>query len=81
MSERSRRIVLEHTNGRLKGIHSIVGLECDAPHPLPEFVEDVDMLDHHAPTCLVGVKRSYVLYREVTNPENSQQKHFDKDQR
>jgi hypothetical protein len=63
------RVVLEHITGRLKGIHSIVGLVSDAPSPLPEFVESVEMQDHSAPTSLVAVKRSYVLYREIYKPE------------
>lgn len=75
-----KRIVLQHISGRLAGIHSIQGLESNAPHPLQEYVEEAWMMDHHAPACLVGVKRSYVLYRELIIPENSQQKHFHEEQ-
>jgi hypothetical protein len=75
------RIVLEHTSGILKGIHSICGLAKDAPSPLPEFNPEVDMRDHTAPVSLVVVKRSYVLYREVTTPEMQNGKSFNKGQR
>jgi hypothetical protein len=76
-----KRIVLEHRAGRLKGVHSIVGLQSEAPNPLPEFVPEVDLQDHTAPTCLVGVKRSYVLYREVVEPEKQNGKNFNEAQR
>lgn len=76
---RDKRIVLEHTSGLMNGLHSILGLESEAPSPLQEFVPDVDMKDHHAPCSLVAVKRSYVLYRELMLPE--QTKAFDRSQR
>jgi hypothetical protein len=68
VTEFDKRIVLEHTTGKFKGIHSICGLRSDAPDPLPEFTPDVDMHDHTGPVSLVEVKRTYVLYREIYKP-------------
>jgi hypothetical protein len=62
------RIVVEHTVGPLRGIHSIVCLKRDAPDPLPEIVEPTETRQH-VPVSLVAVKRSYVLYREIYKPE------------
>ena len=80
LTKRDKRIVIEHTSGRLAGLHSIAGLESELTG-LPEFVEDVDMQDHTASASLVAVKRSHVLYRELIEPVNSNQKHFDRGQR
>jgi len=73
-----KRVVLEHTSGKLKGVHSICGLAKDAPQPLPEFNAEVEMQDHVGPVCLVAVKRSYVLYREIAPKQG--QKEFDRRQ-
>ena len=77
-SDENKRIVLEHTTGIMKGIHSICGLRKDAPTPLPEFNPEVEMRDHIGAVSLVAQKRSYVLYREVYGPPA--QKSFDKRQ-
>ena len=63
------KVVLQHTTGPMAGMCRIMGTVNDAPDPLPAFLPEVDMLSHHAPVSLVGVKRSYVLYREVIDPE------------
>jgi len=74
-----RRIVLEHVSGKLAGCYSICGLVSAAPKPLPEYNPEVDMQDHVGPVCLVAVKRSYVLYREIITP-NLAAKEFDRRQ-
>lgn len=76
-----KRIVFEHTSGRFKGIHSICGLRKDAPTPLPEYNEAVDMHDHVGPVCLVASKPRYYLYREVFTPEMQNGKTFNEGQR
>lgn len=80
------RIVLEHTEGRMKGIHSICGRKSTAISPLPEILDAVDMVDAPSmrtpgPVCLVAVKRSYVLYRQITTPEMQNGKSFNRSQR
>lgn len=76
MPERLRddkRIVLEHTRGPMKGIHSICGLKSQALNPLPEILDAVDMIDSPSmrtpgPVSLVAEKRSYTLYRQIYTP-------------
>lgn len=68
------RIVLEHTNGPMAGIHSICGLQSELEGaPLPEICDAVDLLDAPSmrmpgPVSLVAVKRKYVLYRQTYAP-------------
>jgi hypothetical protein len=69
-----KRIVLEHTRGRMKGIHSICGLKSEATAPLPEILDAVEMIDSPSmrepgPVSLVAEKRSYTLYRQIYTPE------------
>jgi hypothetical protein len=75
-----KRIVLENTNGVMAGVFQIMGLESDAPKPLPEFVPEVEMRDHIGPASLIGVKRSHVLYREIFTPEMQNGKEFNRSQ-
>lgn len=63
------KVVLQHTTGPMAGMMRIMGNVADAPDPLPDFIPEVDMLSHHAPVGIIGIKRSYVLYREVMDPE------------
>lgn len=69
--KRRGKIVLQHTTGKLSGMYRIMGDQSSAPDPYPEFLPDVDMLTHHAPVSLVAVKRLYVLYREIMQPEQT----------
>lgn len=67
------RIVLEHTNGPMAGIHSICGLKSQATMPLPEIIDATQMIDAPSmrmpgPVSLVAVKRKYVLYRQIYAP-------------
>lgn len=67
------RIVLEHTNGPMAGIHSICGLKSRATMPLPEIIDATEMIDAPSmrmpgPVSLVAVKRKYVLYRQIYAP-------------
>ena len=76
------RIVLEHTRGKMAGIHSICGLKWDGP--APEFLDAVELIDNPrmrepGPVCLVAAKRSYLLYRQIRTPEDTKQ--FDARQR
>lgn len=72
--EHDLRIVLEHTTGRMKGIHSICGRQSELKGAaLPEIVDAVHMIDSPemrtpGPVSLVAVKRSYVLYRQIYTP-------------
>jgi len=82
--EHDARIVLEHTHGPMNGIHSICGLKSAAIQPLPEFLDTVDLIDAPSmrtpgPVSLVAVKRRFVLYRQISTPE--QTKTFNKSQR
>lgn len=68
------RIVLEHTKGHMKGVHSICGLTEEVEGLLPEIVDTTVLLDSPrmrtpGPASLVACKRSYVLYREIYMPE------------
>lgn len=67
------RIVLEHMEGPMKGIHSICGLKSAAINPMPEFMNAEDMIDSPSmrqpgPVSLVAVKRNYMLYRQIYIP-------------
>lgn len=71
--EQDLRIVLEHTTGRMKGIHSICGLKSLSISPLPEILDSVDMIDSPSmrepgPVSMVAVKKRYVLYRQIFAP-------------
>jgi len=76
----NKRIVLEHTKGRMKGIHSICGLKSAAVQPLPEVLDIVEMIDSPAMrepglgelASLVAEKRSYTLYRQIYKPTEMQ---------
>jgi hypothetical protein len=65
----NRRVVLEHVRGRLKGILQICGLRSEVEGPMEDYHADVDLGDHRGPASLIGVKRSYWLYREIYKPE------------
>jgi hypothetical protein len=81
-----KRIVLEQTRGRLKGVHSICGLKSQATDPLPEILDAVDMIDSPAmrepgPVSLVAEKRSYTLYRQIFTPDMQKGMTFNRGQR
>lgn len=68
-----KRIVLYHTVGPMKGIHSICGLKSEALSPLPEILDATEMIDSPrmrtpGPVSLVAEKRSYTLYRQIYTP-------------
>ena len=68
------RIVLEHTKGHMKGIHSICGRADEVEGALPELVDTTVLIDSPrmrtpGPASLIAVKRSYVLYREIFMPD------------
>lgn len=72
-TETDKRVVLEHTNGPMAGIHSICGLKSQATMPLPEIIDATQMIDAPSmrmpgPVSLVAVKRKYVLYRQIYAP-------------
>lgn len=67
-----KRIVLQHTTGRLGGLYRIMGCEDEAPKPLPALCPNVDMLTHFADTALVATKRTYHLYRELPKAVDNQ---------
>lgn len=67
---RRGKVVVQHTTGPLTGMFRIMGDQKDAPDPYPGFLPEVHMVTHVAPVGLVGVRRSYVLYREVIDPKN-----------
>lgn len=79
ITDNNRRVVVEHTLGRMKGVMQIVGLRSEVQGAMPEFHPEMEMGDHSGPISLVGVKRSYYLYREITTPEQTKQ--FDVRQR
>lgn len=80
-----KRIVLEHTVGPLKGVHSICMRTSDAPSPLPELAMAEEMIDSPrmrlpGPVGLVAVKPRYVLYRQIVTPELQNGKTFNEAQ-
>lgn len=86
LSAGSRRVVLQHTQGRMAGVHSICGLAERAVKPLPEFLDTVDLIDTPSmrtpgPVGLVAVKPRYVLYRQIFTPELQNGMTFKKEQR
>lgn len=73
---RDMRVVLEHTTGYMKGIHSIVGVK-EEGQELPEILDATALIDNPrmrtpGPVSLVAVKRSYVLYRQIYAPTQMQ---------
>lgn len=73
----NKRIVLEHTKGRLQGIHSICGLQRDIKGTLPEVLDAVELIDapsmrEPGPVSLVAVKSRYALYRQIYTPTEMQ---------
>lgn len=69
----TRRIVLQQTQGKHKGLWWIMGTDDELLDPegtvtLPDFVEHVDVGDHEASCSLISAKPRYVLYREVMPP-------------
>ena len=72
------RVVLEHTRGKMKGVHSICGLKWDGP--ALEFLDAVELIDNPrmrepGPVCLVACKRSFLLYRQIRTPEQTKEFH------
>ena len=72
------RVVLEHTLGHMKGIHSICGLTWDGP--APTLLDAVELIDNPrmrepGPVCLVAAKRSYLLYRQIQTVEQTTEFH------
>lgn len=64
------RIVLEHTTGPKAGIHEIIGLLADVNPEHPEMaVGDLPSYSDKLQASLVAVKRSYVLYRGIIQPQ------------
>lgn len=69
----TKRILLEYTTGAYKGLKQILGTD-DELHEkmgrvtLPDFLPEVEFLDHTAAVNLVKVTPRYVLYREVIVP-------------
>lgn len=64
----------------MKGIHSICGLKSNAVQPLPEILDAVEMIDspgmrEPGPVCLVAAKRRYMLYRQISTPEQTKTFH------
>ena len=66
----SKRIVLHHTTGAYAGLWQILGtddqlMEKFKTASLPEYVAEVEFIDHKGSCSLISVKSRYVLYREV----------------
>ena len=68
------RVVIEHTQGTRAGLHQILGtvdqVKADMQvAELPGFIADISFGDRINSASLVGINRSYVLYRELITPE------------
>lgn len=69
----NKRIVIEHTQGRLKGLSQILGTDDQLKaglrtSDLPVFLASVELGDHQGACSLITVKARYVLYRETFGP-------------
>ncbi len=66
-----KHIVVRHTQGPLAGLYRIMGTTDAFPEgvKLPDFVENVDFIDHTNHCSLVAVYPRFRLYNEVAAPE------------
>lgn len=76
-----KRVVLWHCRGRLSGLRQILGRVSEFKEKfqtrrLPEFVPQVDFIDHQGTASLHRVRTRYVEYKENMPPsQNTFTKH------
>lgn len=69
----TKRIVIEHTAGRLKGMMQILGTDDQLKKgmevaELPTFLTPLDFGDHQGAASLITVTPRYAFYRETWGP-------------
>lgn len=72
ISNRGRRVVLEHTNGPFKGLKQIMGHSDDfngEPAPVTTDEFEINPGKRKGIAGLVKSTPRYLLYREITKPE------------
>ena len=65
MPDFDKRIVVQHTKGRLSGLWRIMGAQSELEgRPLPPYTDNVDFITHKGSCSLISIRTRYVLYRE-----------------
>lgn len=77
-SERDKHVVLWHCQGKFSGLWQILGrtselLEKMQMKTFPEFVPDVDFIDHKGTASLHRIRTRYVEYKENMPPSESRE--------
>lgn len=70
----TKRLILEHTKGRLAGLHQILGTDNRPTSELQTLV-DLTFPDHEGQGCLIRETPRAIYYRELITPAEANAAH------